>query len=164
MPDQQPAVLVLGGTVANDYDELFDPYELALLWSRSAVGVFVATDEQMHFVQIGPTVVADCLGNGAVQTLTTAGGIVFWFRARDPDLLINRMATLNVLVAGELAARSVPLLRGPVLISGFDPSGTPSGLSDGQIDRLKAEPQMSWWSERLLRIRVFLAQIRAHGN
>jgi hypothetical protein len=41
--------LVLGGTVANDYDELFDPYELALLWSRSAVGIFVATDEHMHF-------------------------------------------------------------------------------------------------------------------
>jgi hypothetical protein len=155
---------VLGGTAANDYDELFDPYELALLWSRSAVGIFVAIDEQMHFVQIAPTVVADCLGNGAVQTLTTAGGIVFWFRADDADSLINRMATLNLLVAGEMAARSVPLLRGPVLISGLDPSGAASGLSDDQLDRLTAEPDMTWWSERLLWMRAFLAQFRAHRN
>jgi hypothetical protein len=150
--------------LADGYDELFDPYELALLWSQSAVGIFIGTDELMHFVQIGAAVVTDCLGNGSVQTLTTTGGLVFWFRARDPDPLINRMATLNLLVAGEMAARSVPLLRGPVLISSLDPSGAASGLSDDQLDRLTADPDMTWWSERLLWMRAFLAQFHAHRN
>jgi hypothetical protein len=46
MLEQQRAPPLLGGTVADDYDEPFDPYELALLWNRSAVGIFIGTDER----------------------------------------------------------------------------------------------------------------------
>jgi hypothetical protein len=45
--------------------------------------------------------------------------VVFWFDATaDPSLTVNRMATLNLYVVAGLPARTAPLLRGAVLITG----------------------------------------------
>jgi hypothetical protein len=37
-------------------NELFDPYEQALLWTESDVGIVVTPDEQMHLLAITPNV------------------------------------------------------------------------------------------------------------
>ena len=51
-------------------DELFDPYEQALLWTESDVGIVVTPDEQMHLLAISDLVVTDSVGY-SLNTLTT---------------------------------------------------------------------------------------------
>ena len=109
-------------------DDLFDPYEQALIWSDSDVGIIVTADEQMHLVAITDRVVTDCVGT-PVDTFTAGAGLVFWFGPADSGPAVNRMATLNLFAAAAMSARVVPLLHGPVLITGVDQAGKPLGLS-----------------------------------
>jgi hypothetical protein len=59
---------------------LFDPYEQALLWAESDVGIVITPDEQMHLLAISDRVVTDTVGH-SVDTLTGGAGVVFWFGA-----------------------------------------------------------------------------------
>ena len=85
-------------------DELFDPYEQALLWTESDVGIVVTPDEQMHLLAISDRVVTDSVGH-SVDTLTGGAGVVFWLGATDPSVAVNRMATLNLFAAAGMSAR-----------------------------------------------------------
>ena len=49
-------------------DELFDPYEQALLWTESDVGIVVTPDEQMHLLAISDRVVTDSVGHTTRST------------------------------------------------------------------------------------------------
>lgn len=115
--------------------DVFDPYEQALLWAGSDVGIVVPPDEQMHLVAISDAVVNDSVGDPA-DTLTAHGGVVFWFDSTDSSPAVNRMATLNLFAAARLSAWTVPLLHGPVLITGVDQDGKPVGLSEAQLQLL----------------------------
>jgi hypothetical protein len=53
----------LVGAVQLTDDELFDPYEQALLWAESDVGIVVTPDEQMHLLAISDRVVTDSVGH-----------------------------------------------------------------------------------------------------
>jgi hypothetical protein len=137
----------------NDDDDLFDPYEQALLRSESDVGIVIGPDEQMHLVGMNQHVVTECVGDTA-DTLTARGGVVFWFRPMDRSPEVNRMATLNLFAAAGMSARTVRLLHGPVLITGADEHGNPTGLSNAQFKLLKSGPEPNWWAKRTLQVRA----------
>jgi len=134
-------------------DDLFDPYEQALMWSDSDVGIIVTADEQMHLVAITHRVVTDCVGTPA-DTFTARAGLVFWFGPADSSPAVNRMATLNLLVAAAMSARVVPLLHGPVLITGVDRAGKLLGLSKAQLELLESGSSPNWWARTVLQARV----------
>ena len=140
-------------------DELFDPYEQALLWTESDVGIVVTPDEQMHLLAISDRVVTDSVGH-SVDTLTGSVGVVFWFGATDPSVAVNRMATLNLFAAAGMSARAVPLLHGPVLITGVDPDGRPIGLSKAQLEFLGSGPEPNWWARIILQARAHRSERR----
>jgi hypothetical protein len=87
--------------------DVFDPYQQALLWTGSDVGIVVPPDEQMHLVAISDAVANDSVGDQA-DTLTAHGGVVFLLGSTDPSPAVNRMATLNLFAAARLSARTVP--------------------------------------------------------
>ena len=132
---------------------MFDPYEQALLWTESDVGIVVTPDEQMHLLAISDRVVTDSVGH-SVDTLTGGAGVVFWFGATDPSVAVNRMATLNLFAAAGMSARAVPLLHGPVLITGVDPDRKPIGLSKAQLEFLGSGPEPNWWARIILQARA----------
>ena len=140
-------------------DELFDPYEQALLWTESDVGIVVTPDEQMHLLAISDRVVTDSVGH-SVDTLKGGGGVVFWFGATDPSVAANRMAILNLFAAAGMSARAVPLLHGPVLITGVDPDGKPIGLSKAQLEFLGSGPEPNWWARIILQARAHRSERR----
>ena len=131
---------------------LFDRDEQALPWAGSQVGIVVAPDEEMRLVAIGEAVVADSVGD-PVDTLTAVGGVVFWFCSTDRSSAVNRMATLNLFAATKFSALTVPLLYGPVLITGVDGHGKLTGLSRDQFGLLKAGPSPNWWARLILQAR-----------
>jgi hypothetical protein len=49
-------------------EELFDPFELALIHSERPVGILVDADEDLHLVEIRPGVVADGMGPSLVES------------------------------------------------------------------------------------------------
>jgi hypothetical protein len=104
-------------------------------------------------------VVTECVGEPA-DTLTARGGVVFWFRPTDPNTEVNRMATLNLFAAASMSARRVPLLHGPVLITGADEHGNPIGLSDTQFKLLKSGPEPNRWAKRTLQARAHRSERR----
>ena len=140
-------------------DDLFDPYEQALMWTQARLGI-ITTDEHMHLIAISDSVVTDSIGEPADTLTARESGVVFWFRATDPHAAINRMATLNLFAAARMSARTVPLLCGPVLITGSDPRGKPGGLSDAQLRLLKSGPEPNWWERAILQTRVYRSQRR----
>jgi hypothetical protein len=139
---------VEGVLQVND-DDVFDPYERALLWAGSDVGIVVPPDEQMHLVGICESVVTDSVGD-PVDTLSARAGVVFWFGSTDPSPAVNRMATLNLFAAARFSAWTVPLLHGPVLITGVDQDGKPIGLSQAQLGLLQSGPGPNWWARLIL--------------
>lgn len=139
--------------VAEMNDDLFDPYEQALMWSDSDVGIIVTADEQMHLVAITHRVVTDCVGTPA-DTFTARAGLVFWFGPADSSPAVNRMATLNLLAAAAMSARVVPLLHGPVLITGVDRAGKLLGLSKAQVELLESGSSPNWWARTVLQARL----------
>ncbi|GAB4664128.1 hypothetical protein MOKP76_13850 [Mycobacterium avium subsp. hominissuis] len=149
-----PGVLKYGhvGTIPLSNSDSMDPYEQALLWTQAQLGIVVTAEERMHLVAISDHVVTDCIGK-QVETLTARGGVVFWFGHTGRIAPVNRMATLNLFAAATMSAFTLPLLRGPVLITGADPVGNPSGLSGSQFQLLKSGPGANWQQRLIFRLR-----------
>jgi hypothetical protein len=143
--------------------DVFDPYEQALLWAGSDMGIVVAPDEQMHVVAVNDTVVDDSVGDPA-DTLTAHGGVVFWFGSTDSRPAVNRMATLNLFAAARLSAWTVPLLHGPVLITGVDHDGKPIVLSQAQLQLLRSGAGPNRWATMILQARERRAERRRRAR
>lgn len=127
--------------------------DVALLEALVPVGIVVLPDETMKLVPINADVVITCVGASA-ESLTVEHGLVFWFDAAATDLNpINRMATLNLHAVSKFSIRTVPLLHGPVLITGMR-AGRPDGLSFDQIRALRTEREPAWVTGWLMHIRV----------
>ncbi|PBJ65933.1 hypothetical protein BB737_10245 [Mycobacterium avium subsp. hominissuis] len=106
----------------------------------------------MRLVPIGAGVVAAYVG-GSAESLTAGHGLVFWFDAATDLLPVNRMATLNLHAVSNFSIRTVPLLRGAVLITGMR-AGQPAGLSSDQIKALRSERELAWVTGWFMQIRV----------
>ncbi|SOJ57035.1 hypothetical protein MSIMFB_04513 [Mycobacterium simulans] len=126
--------------------------DIALLKSLVPVGILVAPDETMRLVPIGVGVVAAYVGASA-ESLTAEHGLVFWFDAATDLLPVNRMATFNLHAVSEFSIRTVPLLRGAVLVTGMR-AGRPDGLSSDQIKALRSEHEPAWLAGWLMHLRV----------
>jgi hypothetical protein len=59
---KQSERIAFGERLAEVHDDVFDPYEQALLWTDAEVGIVVTEDEQMHVVAISDHAVTDCVG------------------------------------------------------------------------------------------------------
>jgi hypothetical protein len=68
--------------------------------------------------------------------------------------------TLNLFAAAGMSARAVPLLHGPVLITGVDPDGKPIGLSKAQLEFLGSGPEPNWWARIILQARAHRSERR----
>lgn len=119
----------------------------------------IDTDGQMSLQPIAPRMMQDYLG-GHAEAVGVGSGIAFWFSAVGSWLTVNRMATLNLLAAGRYPPRSVPLLWGPVLITGTADDGQPAGLTKAQIDALADGPVPNWFGRLVLIARENQAQRR----
>ncbi|ETB37926.1 MULTISPECIES: hypothetical protein [Mycobacterium avium complex (MAC)] len=127
--------------------------DVAVLEALVPVGILVAPDESMKLVPVlGGGVVAAHVGASA-DSLTADHGLVFWFDPATHSLPINRMATFNLHAVSAFSLRTVPLLRGTVLITGMR-AGLPAGLTGEQIKALRNEPEPAWLAGWLMRIRV----------
>jgi hypothetical protein len=127
-------------------------HDSALLEALVPVGILVSPDEMMKLVAIDPRVVAAHVGASA-ESMTAQHDLVFWFDAATDSLPINRMATLNLHAVSNFSIRTVPLLRGAVLITGMC-AGHPAGLSSAQIKALRNEHEPAWLAGWLMHIRV----------
>lgn len=127
--------------------------DVALLEALVPVGILVAPDESMKLVPvIGDGVVAAHVGASA-ESLTAEHGLVFWFAPGTYSLPINRMATFNLHAVSAFSLRTVPLLRGTVLITGMR-AGHPKGLTSQQIKALRNEPEPAWLAGGLMGLRM----------
>jgi hypothetical protein len=128
------------------------PEDIALLEAQAPVGVLVPADETMRLVHVTRGVVEAHVGRSA-ESVTTADGVVFWFDTAAECLAVNRMATLNLLGASEFSPRTVPLLRGQVLVTGRR-GGEPDGLTHPQMKALGRECGPVWWVNWVMHMRV----------
>jgi hypothetical protein len=84
--------------------------------------------------------IAGYLSAGRVESLSTTsyfGHLDFWFHPVGPmSQSVNRPATELLLSATELTARTVPLLRGRVVLTSHDADGELAGLTRQQISRV----------------------------
>lgn len=84
--------------------------------------------------------IAGYLSASRVESLSTTsvfGHLDFWFHS--VELIyqsVNRPATELLLAATELTARTVPLLRGRVVLTSHDANGEIAGLTRQQISRI----------------------------
>ena len=136
------------------------PEDIALLESQVPVGLLVAADDTMRLVPVTRGVVEANVGRSA-ESLTTADGLVVWFDVGADFLPVNRMATLNLLAVSDFSPRTVPLLRGQVLITG-QVAGQPDGLTHRQLKVLRREPGPAWWVNWILHMRVERDDQRRH--
>ena len=136
--------------------------DIALLEALVPVGILVAPDETMKLVPIDAGVVAAHVGVSA-ESLTAQHGLVFWFDAATNSLPINRLATLNLHAVSNFSIRTVPLLRGAVLITGMR-AGHPEGLASEQIKALRTEHEPAWLAGWLMHIRVERDKRRRRRN
>jgi hypothetical protein len=128
------------------------PEDIALLEAQVPVGLLMSADETMRLVRVTRGVVEAHVGRAA-ESVTTADGLVFWFDTAADCLAVNRMATLNLLAVSEFSPRTVPLLRGQVLITG-QLGGQPDGLTHPQMKALRREPGPVWWVNWVMHVRV----------
>ncbi|GLE59032.1 hypothetical protein NJBCHELONAE_43430 [Mycobacteroides chelonae] len=114
-----------------------------LILSGRPFGLFLDTDDVIRGVEVHAGVVAQLLGTERAESATTTKGLVFWF---DPDSAddINQMATLHLFAIAGLSVREVPLLHGPVLITGWA-DGVPTGLTREQRKAFKYRHPGPWW-------------------
>ncbi|OBG75814.1 MULTISPECIES: hypothetical protein [unclassified Mycobacterium] len=127
--------------------------DVALLEALVPVGILVQRDESMKLVPVlGDGVVAAHVGTAA-ESLTAEHGLVFWFDPATNSLPINRMATFNLHAVSAFSLRTVPLLRGAVLITGMR-AGHPEGLTSQQIKALRNEPEPAWLAGWLMGLRI----------
>lgn len=106
------------------------------------IGLHVDVDYVISLAEITATVVEDCVGSHA-DSITVDDKIVFWFSGVGQWPGMNSMAVLFLLDATTLRARHVPLLWGPVLITGAGPDGQPRGLSEEQFSALGDSPPIT---------------------
>jgi len=128
------------------------PEDVALLEAQAPVGLLMPVDETMHLVHVTHGVVEAHVGSSA-ESVTTTDGLVFWFDTSAAERGVNRMATLNLLAVSNFSARTVPLLRGPALVTGQH-AGHPAGLTRHQMKVLRREPGPVWWVGWMLHMRV----------
>jgi hypothetical protein len=128
------------------------PEDVALLEAQVPVALLMPADETMRLVPVAPGVVEAHVGLSA-ESLTTADGLVVWFDVSADDLPVNRMATLNLLAVSDFSPRTVPLLRGQVLITG-QVAGLVAGLTHHQMKVLRRESGPVWWVNWVLHMRV----------
>lgn len=128
------------------------PEDIALLEAQVPVGLLIPADETMRLVRISRGVVEAHVGRSA-ESVTTADGLVFWFDTAADCLAVNRMATLNLLAVSEFSPRTVPLLRGQVLITG-QLGGQPDGLTHPQTKVLRRDPGPVWWVNWVMHMRL----------
>lgn len=101
--------------------------------------------------------IADTIRDAHIEALP-AGHYDFWVTPslRPGHRLLNRPATRMLLKVGLFTARTVPLLRGVVVVTGRDHNGHIHSLSDQQISQLasavheRAHPA-DWMLNRRLR-------------
>lgn len=118
-------------------------FERDLILSGRPYAVFVDTDESMRAVEVHDGVVAQYVGTERAESATARGGLVFWFD-RDSPHAINQMATLNLFAVSGLSVREVPLLHGPVLITGWA-DGAMVGMTGEHRQALKQAHPGPWW-------------------
>lgn len=135
------------------------PDDKHLIAAGVEVGVAIDTKGDMSLQPIAPGMMRDYLG-GHVEAVGVGSGIAFWFSAVGSWPMVNRMATLNLLAAGQYPPRAVPLLWGPVLITGTADDGQPAGLTKAQLDAIAAGPAPSWFGRLVLTAREIQAQRR----
>lgn len=126
--------------------------DVALLRAGVPIGILVPTDQTMRLVPIARGVVETYIGSSA-ESVTTPDGLVFWFDASADVVAVNDMATLNLLAVSDFSPRTVPLLRGTVLITGQS-AGNPDGLTHAQTKALRRESGPRWWIGWMLHMRV----------
>jgi hypothetical protein len=101
----------------------------------------VRTDGELCEVAVDEVLdVAVIAGGPYLETLTIRDtAIVFWF---SPALhrVVNPMATELLLATTRFAARTVPLLRGDIVITSHDIAGNVLGLTEPQIGWLLHHP------------------------
>lgn len=129
-----------------------DPEDIALLAAQVPVGILSSADEEMRLVEIHSGVVDTHIGADA-ESVTTGNGYVFWFSAASDALDVNRTATLNLLAVSEYSSRTVPFLRGDVLLTGLAGDGGPAGLTVEQIRKMSSDPEPTWLSNWILHVR-----------
>jgi hypothetical protein len=81
----------------------------------------------------------------------------FWVTSsiRPCHLRINRSATELLLATTRFTAKTVPLLRGTVVVATHDCDGALDGLSWLQLDLLAARNRtVTWWDRRVLLRRI----------
>lgn len=135
---------------------MFDADEQLLLRSGAPFGIVVSTNASMRVVPIDSDSPAPAhLPPESIESTTTRVGIVFWFDANPaPCTPINTMAVLHLLAVSGLTVHTIPLLRGPVLLSASS-DGQPAGLTKDHLAALMQTPQpLWWWPEAVLRWRV----------
>lgn len=140
-----------GGYLSDNDDMLLD--------TGADIGIAIDPHEQMSLVAIDSEMLTEYLG-GHAEAVSVGSGIIFWFSATGSWKTVNRMATLNLLAASGELPRNVPLLWGPVLVTGSTASGSPRGLTDTQIDVLADGPQPTWLEQLVLSIRQRRAERR----
>lgn len=90
----------------------------------------------------------------------------FWFSpsTRGCQRRINRSATELLLATTQLNAKSVPLLRGAVVIATHDADGDLDGLSWQQLDLLALRSRsLSKRDDRMLNRRILREERKRHG-
>ncbi|MBY0291299.1 MAG: hypothetical protein K2X52_29790 [Mycobacteriaceae bacterium] len=128
------------------------PEEIALLEAEVPIGILMPDDATMRLIPVFHGVVETHVGSAA-ESVTTNNGIVFWFDVTTTDRQVNRMATLNLLAVSNFSARTVPLLRGPVLATG-QLAGRPYDLTHEQTRAFRRESEPVWWVNSVMYLRV----------
>lgn len=119
------------------------PYDRELIMSGRPFGVFVDTDEVIRGVEVHIGVVAELLGTDRAESATAPMGLVFWFNPDSPHD-INAMATLHLFAVAGMSVWEVPLLHGPVLITGWHDREL-VGMTREQRRALKYSHPGPWW-------------------
>ncbi|WP_132862938.1 hypothetical protein [Mycobacteroides abscessus] len=123
-------------------------HDRELISSGRPFGLFLDTDDVIRAVEVHAGVVAQLLGTERAESATTTKGLVFWF---DPHSVhgINQMATLHLFAIAGVSVREVPLLHGPVVITGWV-DGAPAGLTREQRKAFKYRHPGPWWRYELV--------------
>jgi hypothetical protein len=88
--------------------------------------------------------IADLVCEEHLESLTSTDGVIdFWLTPslQPSHRRVNGTATELLLATTRFSARSVPLLRGDIVLAGHDSDGSLAGLTDAQIHwLLNSEP------------------------
>ncbi|MCH9729046.1 MAG: hypothetical protein K0U84_05095 [Actinomycetia bacterium] len=84
--------------------------------------------------------IAVLVGDPHPEILTSSDMFDFWFPSRAWHERINHVATEILFAHTNFDARSVPLLRGNVVVCTRDRLGSPTGITQAQLDSLSEGP------------------------